>query len=301
MQFIICPICKAPIEFSLSSCVCYNGHQFQVIDGIADLLKDTNSNVINEQEHWDSVADKGEMNIPRDKYISERIFLDYCREFEECIKEAWSETYPQEINIADIGCGTGSAITYLANLKFGKVDYVGLDVSIKIMKLRTQSGEIFPNNWQIRFMRASANINIFKENSLDIVFSASALHHLELESVMEWVSKALKPNGLLILHEPSSGNIFSKIGRKLVKDFHTEGEKPILPKDVKQIAHNHNLNLIYEKGLHYLTGSLQYLMGILRLPIPLSFCVYQVSRLVDSFTTSPSWNYSFIQVYKKIK
>ncbi|HXW12135.1 MAG TPA: class I SAM-dependent methyltransferase, partial [Nitrososphaeraceae archaeon] len=221
--------------------------------------------------------------------------------FEECIKEAWSETYPQEINIADIGCGTGSAITYLANLKFGKVDYVGLDVSIKIMKLRTQSGEIFPNNWQIRFMRASANINIFKENSLDIVFSASALHHLELESVMEWVSKALKPNGLLILHEPSSGNIFSKIGRKLVKDFHTEGEKPILPKDVKQIAHNHNLNLIYEKGLHYLTGSLQYLMGILRLPIPLSFCVYQVSRLVDSFTTSPSWNYSFIQVYKKIK
>jgi SAM-dependent methyltransferase len=77
------------------------------------------------------------------------------------------------------------------------------------MRMRATSGEIIPDNWNIRFIRASANMGLFKENSLDIVFSASALHHLELNAVVEWVSKSLKPNELLILHEPSSGNPFA--------------------------------------------------------------------------------------------
>jgi uncharacterized protein YbaR (Trm112 family) len=93
MQFIICPICKGPIQFSLSSCVCCRGHQFEVIDGIVDLLRDINSNVLDEQEHWDNVADRGRMKMAPNEYISERIVGDYCKAFEESIKAAWSETY----------------------------------------------------------------------------------------------------------------------------------------------------------------------------------------------------------------
>ena len=86
MQIIICPICRGPIQFFSSSCVCSKGHEFQVIDGIVDLLQDVNSNVLDEQEHWDSVADKGRMKIAPNEFISEKIVGDYRKAFNECIK-----------------------------------------------------------------------------------------------------------------------------------------------------------------------------------------------------------------------
>ena len=298
IQFILCPICKEPMQFSLTSCECNRGHEFPVIDGIVDLLEDKNSNLLDEEEHWDDVAEKGRMKIVPNKYIRAKIVEDYHKAFVECIEAAWTGTYPSHVSIADIGCGSGSAIRYLDKIGFENVDYTGIDISIKYMRMCNTSRKILPDNWNTRFIRATADKAIFEENSLDIVFSASALHHLDLASVIEWVSNSLKPNGLLILHEPSNSNPFAKIGRKLVQDFHTKGEKPILPKHVKQLAYAHNLVLIYEKGLHYLTGSLQYLID--GLPFPVAFCAYQISRFIDSLITSPSCNYSFIQVYKKI-
>lgn len=301
MQSILCPICKKPIRINPFSSVCSGGHVFPVRDGILDLLHDVNDSVlINEEEHWNNVASQGRMNIVPNQYISSRIFKDYQETFAECIKAAWVETHPEHIVIADIGCGTGSAITYLEKIKSLDVDYTGIDLSIKIMRMRKTSGKIFPTNWKIRFIRASANIGIFEDNSLDVVFSASALHHLQLPSAIEWISKSLKPNGVLILHEPSMGNPFAKIGRKLVRDFHTKGEKPLLPGHVEELAKKHNLVLIYSKGLHYVTGSLQYLDAIVKLPFAFMYCAYQVSKFLDTLVKSPSWNYSFVQVYRKI-
>jgi SAM-dependent methyltransferase len=298
----MCPNCGEPIRIDQFSSMCNGGHKFPVVNGILDLLQDSNdNNVLNEEDHWNRVADKGRMKFVPNEYISTRLDQDYHNAFKDCIETAWEGTYPNHVNIVDIGCGTGSAITYLHKLEFQKVDYIGIDVSIKIMRMHSAGGQNFPDNWNIRFIRASANKAIFQDNSLDIVFSASALHHLELATVIKWISRSLKPNGLLILHEPSSSNPFAKIGRKLVRDFHTKGEKPLLPKHIEDLAYNHSLILIYEKGLHYFTGSLQYLIGRHRLPFPFTFCAYQMSRFVDALVTSPSWNYSFVQVYKKLE
>lgn len=300
MEFLICPICKECLRTSLSTSVCKSGHQFPVKEGILDLHPDIkDSNLLNEEEHWNNIADKGKMKFVPDRYISTKIVQDYVAAFERSIKAAWNGNFPSSISLVDIGCGSGSAIRYLQKVKFDKVNYVGIDISIKTMKLCMTRDEPIPSNWSVRFIKASANVDIFKENSLDIIFSASALHHLNLYSVLEWVSKSLKPNGLLILHEPSSKNPFAKVGRKIVHDFHTKGEKPMEPGNIKQLSYEHNLTLVNEKGLHFLTGSLQYLLGIVRLPFPFVFCIYHISRFIDSLILSPSLNYSFIQVYKK--
>jgi SAM-dependent methyltransferase len=301
MQFIVCPICRTPIKFGLSSSICDGGHEFPVRQGILDFLPDTDDdNLLNEEEHWNNVAEKGRMKIEPNEYINTRLVEDYRKTFEECIKAAWSGSYPRHVCIVEIGCGPGSAIGYLENLELQKVDYVGIDVSIKIMGMRRALGEIIPHNWKTLFVRCSANTPIFKEHSLDIVFSSAALHHLNPPSVMEWVSNSLKPNGLFILHEPNSGNPFAKIGRKVVRGLHTKGEKPMIPSNVKQLAYNHNLTLVYENGLHFLTGSLQYLIGMVKFPFPFVFCVYHISRFFDTLITSPNFNYSFVQVYKKL-
>ena len=298
---IICPLCGEQIKNDPISPMCDRGHKFSMINGILDLLPDSNDSTLShEEEHWDKVADKGGMSLLPNEYISERLVDDYYKTFKESLERAWQGNYPNPVKILDIGCGTGSAITYLQKIDFQKVDYIGIDVSIKIMRMR--SGRVDfkpPNNWNIRFIRASANKAVFEDNLFDIVFSASALHHLEIASVIKWVSRSLKPNGLLILHEPSSNNFFAKIGRRLIHDFNTEGEEPLLPEYTKKMAHDNNLTLIYEKGLHYFTGTSQYLIGILRLPHPVAFCAYYVSKFVDFLATSPSRNYSFIQAFKK--
>jgi SAM-dependent methyltransferase len=301
IDYIVCPVCQEPLRISISHCVCDKGHQFPVIDGIPDLIAETKDGyILEEEEHWDNVAVKGKTTFMPDKYMNEKVYFDYRLEFEKCIKAVWPKALPTDVRIADIGCGPGSAITYLDKIGFQNVNYVGVDVSMKAMRTRVETDQAPPDNWNIFFLRGSANTRLFREGSLDIAFSASALHHLNLNTVIEWLAKCLKPNGALILHEPNSSNAFAKIGRKLIRDYHTKGEKPIHPEDVTQLAHKYNLALIYENGLHYLTGSLQYLMGILEFPIQISSRVYQMSRYLDTLVTSPSRNYSFVQAYKKI-
>ena len=59
-------------------------------------------------------------------------------------------------------------------LKFSEVDYVGIDISIRIMQSAAE--KIPENNWRVQFVRTSANTPIFADDSLDNVFSASDLH-----------------------------------------------------------------------------------------------------------------------------
>jgi hypothetical protein len=69
---------------------------------------------------------------------------------------------------------------------------VGIDVSSKFMSMCcVMPNSELPKSWKVLFVRTSANKSIFKDSSLDNVFSASALHHLDVDSVINWISKAL--------------------------------------------------------------------------------------------------------------
>jgi ubiquinone/menaquinone biosynthesis C-methylase UbiE len=183
-------------------------------------------------------------------------------------------------------------------MKFAKIHYFGVDISLKHLQLGIK--RILPNNLKVQFVRSSANSNVFADNSLDIVFSLAALHHLQLDLVIERLSKALKPTGLLVLCEPSDKNLPAKIGRRLIsRDFFTEGEKPISPNQIKLLASKYSLKLIYEHGFDFITTPLGYLIEILKLPKPIAVCSYYIFRAVDYFINSPSLNYCFVEIYKK--
>jgi SAM-dependent methyltransferase len=303
MLTILCPICKEQININPNSTVsnCDKGHSFALTDGILDLLSGTiDENILDEEKHWDKFAQRGRLSITPNSFMKRKVFEHYRLTFEGLVSCEWPDFSNKTVSIADIGCGSGSAIRDLGLLDFAFVDYVGIDVSSKLMSMyKSFLDRELPKKWKIQFIRASANKSIFKDSSLDIVFSASALHHLEVDSVINWISKALKPGGLFILNEPSEMNPFAKIGRKIIRDFHTKGEKPLLPDKLNRICQQKNLCLRYEKGLHFLTGPLEYLVGIFKFPDALSISTYNFSRCFDKLVTSPSWNYSFVQMYKK--
>lgn len=299
MPEILCPACNQPITVNIKSCTCPAGHNYSLRNNIVDFLPNTDDEILKEEvRHWDDYAMKGKASTEVNSYIKGKIYNDYDDIFYEFITNEWPDYDKKNICVADIGCGSGSAIRFLKNINFAGVDYVGIDVSLHMLT----SGDLYKAltpNWKVRYVRASANTGLFKESSLDMVFSASALHHLRANDVIKWVSKSLKCGGLFIMHEPTETNPFARLGRKMVKDFYTQGEKPLNPTKIRKIAHEHNLDLIYEKGLHFLTGPLMYLVQILRFPAPLSVLSYSVSKVIDRFVVSPFWNYSFVQVYRR--
>jgi SAM-dependent methyltransferase len=297
---ILCPVCNELIKIGASSCSCIKGHKFTIRSSIIDLLTNIDDKILlEEEEHWDDYAIKGP-SIEANPYIKGKIFKDYEALFYRCIIAEWPDYSQKNICAVDIGCGSGTAIRFLVCVNFAKVDYVGMDISLhSMLRCEEVSTSRLPPGWKVQFVRASANMSLFKDNSLDIVFSTSALHHLHVDDVIKWISKSLKSGGLFILNEPSEMNPFAKLGRKVIRNFHTKGEKPLLPENIKKIANKYNLYLSYEKGLHFLSGPLMYCVEILHFPMPFSVFSYYVSRIFDHFMFSPSWNYSFVQVYRR--
>ncbi|HJR48880.1 MAG TPA: class I SAM-dependent methyltransferase [Nitrososphaeraceae archaeon] len=300
MTQILCPICHEPVKIDQTSCVCTNGHNFTVIKNrIIDFLPNIDDQSLKEEEeHWDHYARIGTGNITN-HYIKSKIFRDYDDLFQSCITDHLPDYSQRSVSVAEIGCGPGSAIRFLIDINFAKLDYTGIDLSLQAMLSAIDLYGSPKPTWRFRFARASANIAIFKDNSLDIIFSASALHHLQVDEVIKWVSKSLKSGGLFIIHEPSEMNPFARIGRKFIREFHTKGERPLHPERLKKISREYDLDLVFEKGLHFLSGPMMYCVQLLHFPGPLSVLSYSVSKFIDRLVISPSWNYSFIQVYRK--
>jgi SAM-dependent methyltransferase len=301
-KYLVCPRCSSELldesQDSLSF-RCNNGHEYhQSNSGVLDLLPLTfDKNILDEQQHWDSVSSKGKMTLVPSIHIRKKMFSVYSNLYKEIIVNELPNYSNKTVSIAEIGCGSGSAASYLSSIQFHNIEYIGIDVSIRTLEFAAKRE--LPSNWNSRFIRASANEGIFKKDSLDIIFCTAALHHLNIDSTIKWISASLRPNGIFILNEPSSRNPFATIGRRIIHDFHTAGEKPLKPSDINNIACNYNLQLKYEKGKDFLTGPISYLMGILKLPKVMVLCFYHTTHLIDLFIRSPSLNYSFVQVYKK--
>jgi SAM-dependent methyltransferase len=296
----VCPTCSEDlINFSSEELVCANRHTFPIIEGIADLLPYTrDENIIEEEEHWNAVVTRGGNVIQPHEYINLKTIEDYRKIYERSIAQNWPNYSDKTITIGEIGCSYGSAMTYLGNLEFSSVNYVGADVSIK--RLQMGYSRKAPPRWKRRYVRATANSRIFKPNSLDIMFCVAALHHLDLHKVFDWVPSSIKHGGLFMLHEPSLYNPIAKVARKMVKGFHTPGEKPLIPKYVAETAERKGLRLVYTRGLHFLNGSLQYLLGKFEVSKPIVVCSYYLANCIDQLIISPSLAYSFVQIYKKI-
>ena len=117
------------------------------------------------------------------QFIESKGLKDRLALFEHVIKVQWPDYKAKNICVGEIGCGNRSAMSYLCNLGLANVDYVGIDISIKMMRLA--ANEQMPKNWKTQFARISANKGVFKENSLDLVICDGVLSS-SLSLLMCW-------------------------------------------------------------------------------------------------------------------
>jgi SAM-dependent methyltransferase len=99
--------------------------------------------------------------------------------------------------VLDLGCGTGENIIPLIE-RGARV--IGIDISPDLVALaqeRVQSA-----NLQATIQVGSAYETGLADESVDVVFCMSLIHHLEIARVRDEMRRILSPNGAIILKEP---------------------------------------------------------------------------------------------------
>jgi ubiquinone/menaquinone biosynthesis C-methylase UbiE/uncharacterized protein YbaR (Trm112 family) len=306
VEIIHCPACSESIDMvSDTTAECKRRHVYPIVDGILDLMSDQDVSLCSESDYWDNVAQRGWTSILPNKYMDKMLFDSYVSIFQKIIKDQLPDYRNRSVTIVEVGCGSGSAIALLREIEFASVSYIGIDVSMEMMRLADRG--IIPKNWNVRFVRSSANVSIFKQDSIDIAFSTSVLHNFDLDMVFKWISRSLKRDGMFILNEPSAKNPLSRIGRHFLSHkyffnrFFSTSKKRLLPNQVSRYSEVYRLDLEYEKGMHFASFPLYYIFGYFTPPKILLLATCYLAKVLDRIVTSPSWSYNFIQVYRKKK
>jgi SAM-dependent methyltransferase len=308
MEIIHCPACSESIDIvSDTTAECKRGHVYPIVDGILDLMPNIHQNesLSDEAELWDSVAQDGyrKIGVVPDPAIERRIWEDRKLVIHKIIKDQLPDYRNRNVTIVEVGCGSGSAIAFLREIEFASVSYIGIDVSMEMMRLADRG--TIPKNWNVRFVRSSANVSIFEEDSIDVVITIGTFSRLDVRAVIGWISKSLRKNGLFIINDSSDKNLLAKFVRRCIPNYHErydpldEGKICFDPDKLTTLARSFQLELISEKGLHFFNGRLEYLVRIIKMPNPLVFFAYRIAKVLDRIITSPSWSYSYINVYRR--
>jgi|SRR5215213_4576533 len=98
-------------------------------------------------------------------------------------------------NALDIGCGTGEFTRLLA----GQASAVlAVDLSPQMIRLARQHSANHPN---IEYVLGDVMRLSLPAESYDCIVSLATLHHLPLEQALSKMKNALKPHGVLIIHD----------------------------------------------------------------------------------------------------
>ena len=83
-----------------------------------------------------------------------------------------------------------------------------------------------PLRLQPRFEIMDAHNLTFPDDSLDVVFGVSILHHLDVEVALSEIRRVLRPDGIMIFAEPLDMNPIARGIRMLTPQARTKDEKP---------------------------------------------------------------------------
>ncbi|MFP4288385.1 MAG: class I SAM-dependent methyltransferase [Bacteroidales bacterium] len=146
--------------------------------------------------------------------------------------------------VLEYGCGPGHNAFFLAQ---HARELFAIDISDFAIETAAQkANELGFKN--ARFIEMNAEELEFEDNSFDLVFGNSIIHHLDLEKSFAEIKRVLKPGGKAIFYEPLGHNMLINHYRKATPQMRTEDEHPLLMKDItlaKQHFKNLNINFYH--------------------------------------------------------
>ena len=161
--------------------------------------------------------------------------IDVVAHFEACtaaenrwfLKQLEKQDYQ---TVLDLGCGLGEAAVYFA--KMGK-DVIATDLSQGMLDNAQKCAK--KHHVKIKTIQSSSDRIHCQDNSIDVVYAANVLHHVDIEKTMSEIFRVLKPGGLFLSWDPLKYNPVINIYRRMANEVRTEDEAPLGRKEIKQI------------------------------------------------------------------
>jgi ubiquinone/menaquinone biosynthesis C-methylase UbiE len=113
---------------------------------------------------------------------------------------------------------------------------VAIDISPEMILLARRRAEDAGLAHRIETRAASGEELDFPENSFDIVYGHSILHHLTLDITLPRMTRILKPGGLAAFLEPLDHNPLINGFRRLTPHRRTPTEKPLSFRQLQEIG-----------------------------------------------------------------
>jgi SAM-dependent methyltransferase len=122
----------------------------------------------------------------------------------------------QDKLVVDLGCGSGEEVVPLRQ-RGARV--IGIDISPHLIAIADERLRKHGVDAELRI--ASAYETHLLDESVDVVFCMSLLHHLQLDCIKNEIRRILKPHGLFIFKEPIR---FSWTMKQLRRLFPSRGD-----------------------------------------------------------------------------
>jgi ubiquinone/menaquinone biosynthesis C-methylase UbiE len=149
-------------------------------------------------------------------------------------------------NFLDIGCGTGWAVRYAANLVKESGKAYGIDFSSKMIEKAKMNSLNYEN---IYFYKTSAKNLPFENNYFNTVICTNAFHHFSKPSkALDEIFRVLRPGGnIYIMDLTADGFIMNNIDKRVRKKE---------PEHVKFYSTKEYQKLFKQSNLTYKTSKL---------------------------------------------
>jgi ubiquinone/menaquinone biosynthesis C-methylase UbiE len=140
---------------------------------------------------------------------------------------------PSGCVVLDLGCGQGAHTRWFA--RRGAVVHA-TDVSWEMVDETLRRAAAAGLEPRIRAAQMAAEALAYPDNSFDLVFGHSVIHHTEMDAALAEIARVLKPGGRAIFLEPLAHNPLIALFRRLTPWRRTPTEQPLRWQDIRQIA-----------------------------------------------------------------
>lgn len=197
-------------------------------------------------------------------------------EYEELYNSKWSKlennqikkklsfiTQYNNVNILDLGCGTGQGYSMCLELN-SEINYVGVDISSKMISIfKSKHGDVKA------FHNKMSDLSGFDKNSFDVVISifTSFSYTDDIHKTMSEIERVLKPDGTIFLSVLNKNSLRRRIKRikGRIENYYTRGSKhqsftkawALSKKDVKFMLQTSGFAKIKIEGYNPLGGILE--------------------------------------------